>query len=146
MSAPVLTYDQAKARIIEALQRDAAAHDRREYQEIGVDYKAVAEVIPRDQPPKINKVMVALSFWDAWIRARNEGWKPHPHGITEPEWPVVAREVVQLLQAGSELNTSRANVFGLQPWTETVEWFRQYLNENPHLRGVLPPDLLPPDV
>jgi hypothetical protein len=138
MATTVLSYEDAKSRIVEALERDAAAQERGDYEALGNDFDSIAAAIPRDQPPRFNKILVALSFWDGWIHARDRAWKSHSK-IQQAEWPVIAREVVQFLQSDAELNFSQASVFGLKPWRETKKWFEEYLRENPHLRDLLPP-------
>ena len=67
-ASEMLTYEEARARMIETLRRDAAVHDAGRYDEIGGDYDQIAAAMPRNGGPAFNKLLVALSFWDSWIR------------------------------------------------------------------------------
>jgi hypothetical protein len=134
----MLTYETAKAQIVAALGRAVTSHERGDYAAVGEGYDALAPFVPRDQPPRFNKILVALSYWDAWIRAGKNGW-PENEDIRKDEWPQLAREVIALLNEDKEILIGRIARLGLTPWRETEEWFRDYLRDHPELLDPLPP-------
>ena len=134
----MLTYEKAKAEIVTGLSRAVAAHERGDYAALGEGYDDLAPLVPRDQPPRFNKILVALSYWDAWIRAGKNGW-PEKDDIRKDEWPQLAREVIALLSEDREILIGRVAQLGLTPWRETEKWFRDYLRDHPELVDLLPP-------
>src|SRR5437867_3303143 len=123
--------------MIEALNRDAVAHERGDYVELGAGFDDLAALIPRDQAPRFNKILVALSFWDAWIHARDRGWRRRGDP-TKDDWPLLARTIVEHLEADHELHVGQIARFGLRPWRETEKWFREYVRDHPEILDHFP--------
>jgi hypothetical protein len=106
MTREALSYDAARIALSDALLRDADAHDQERFDEIGRRFDALERVFPRESGPEITKLHVALTFWDAWIEARNLGWQMTAR-IRQHEWPALAREIASDLAAGRDITSAR---------------------------------------
>ena len=104
-SAEMLTYDEARDVLVEQLLSDAAAQDEERYDQVGRRFDAVERRFPRGPAPELAKLRVALTFWDAWIDARNLGWQSSD-GIRKAEWPVLARGVASDLAGDQDISNS----------------------------------------
>lgn len=135
----MLTYDEARERLIEGLSRDVALHEIGDFMALGKGFEDLAAVIPRDQPPTFNKLLVALSFWDAWINFRNHQWPDVDRFPSKDEWPVLARELIGALQNNQEIMVGAIAQFGLQPWREAAAAIRELLRDRPEIVNMLPP-------
>ena len=103
--ADVLTYDGARDVLVEQLLADATAHDAERYDEVGRRFDAVERQFPRGAAPEFARLRVALTFWDAWIDARNVDWQSSD-GIRKADWPVLARGVASDLAGDHEISNS----------------------------------------
>ena len=102
----MLEMASARAAIVEHLIGDAALHDARRYDEIGRRFDAVARAFPLGDTPNLVELRLGLIFWDAWIDARNLGWRSSA-GIAEAEWPVLARAIAADLAAERPIADAR---------------------------------------
>ena len=134
------TYEIAKAKLIDVLNQHADAHERGEYSSLALGFDHLAEAIPRNQPPRFNKLLVALSFWDGWIRARNNSWS-EVHEIQKDEWPELARSISVFLKDDKDILIGRVARFGLKPWRETKRSLLEIAREHPEIIDLLPPEL-----
>ncbi len=98
----MFSYTEAKQFLIENLMRDAVTHEAGRYQDIGHDFDEFDANLPRDERPEFNKLFIALNFWDGWIDARNHDWQYYA-GISRPDWPVLARNIVQAIADDREI-------------------------------------------
>ena len=57
------------------------------------------------QPRELNKLHIALTFWDGWVHSRNHGWPPGP--IALADWPRLARSVAADLAADHEISEAK---------------------------------------
>jgi hypothetical protein len=101
-----LTYDAARDALSHHLLNDAAAHQAERYDEIGRRFDGLEDKLPRGSDPQLTKLHVAMTFWDGWIDARNNGW-PDGAGFKQAEWPVVAREIAADLMADRDITNPR---------------------------------------
>ena len=101
----MLSYKEARDELVEQLLADAAAHDAEHYGEVGRRFDAVERRFPRGSAPALARLRVALTFWDAWIDARNLGWQSSD-GIRKAEWPVLARGVASDLVGDYDISNS----------------------------------------
>jgi len=106
MTRDALTYDAARIALAEHLTRDADAHERERYDEIGRRFDALERAFPRQESADLTKLYVALTFWDAWIEARNLGWQSTGN-IRQHEWPQLARDIAADLTADREITSAR---------------------------------------
>jgi hypothetical protein len=88
----VLTIDAARLALTGYLLKDAEAHEAQRFDEIGRRFDGFEHAFPSGQDKALVDLKVALTFWDAWIDARNHGWQPTA-GIQPREWPVLARSI-----------------------------------------------------
>jgi hypothetical protein len=95
------TAEATRDDLVAHLRQDAAAHDAERYDAIGRRYDDVEHRFPRGAGPELGRLHVALTFWDGWIDARNNGWPAGPIGRSA--WPGLAREVAADLEAGREI-------------------------------------------
>ena len=97
----MLTYTAARDTLVAQLRSDAAAHRAERYDEIGRRFDRVEHEFPTGAAPELSKLHIALTFWDGWIDARNNGW---PRGaIALGDWPELAEQVAASLAADAEI-------------------------------------------
>ena len=87
----MLTYAAARDTLVAELRRDAAAHRAEQYDQIGRRFDRVEHDFPIGTSPELGKLHIALTFWDGWIDARNNGWPRGP--IAMDDWPALADAV-----------------------------------------------------
>jgi hypothetical protein len=97
----MLSYTAARDTLVEQLRADAQAHAAGNYDEIGRRFDRLEHQFPTGTAPELGKLHIALTFWDGWIDARNNGW---PRGtIAVDEWPVLAETVAADLARDREI-------------------------------------------
>jgi hypothetical protein len=94
-------YLASRDALIAELRRDAAAHRAGAYDEVGRRFDAVERHFPHGTAPELGRLHIALTFWDAWVDARNHGWPRGPVG--EADWPVLAERVADDLSADLDI-------------------------------------------
>ena len=128
----MLTYAAARDALAEAILKDAAAHEAERYDEVGRRFDALVRLFPRDGAPEFAQLRVALTFWDAWIDARNGGWQSGG-GISKVEWPVLARALVSDLAGDRKIADpkvrARFDVSGTGSFTDRVRTLTARLHE-----------------
>jgi hypothetical protein len=92
----MLTYQAARDTLIKELRANAADHEAERYDAIGRRFDRVEHEFPTGTAPELTRLHVALTFWDGWIDARNNGWPRGPIGLQE--WPILARRVADDLE------------------------------------------------
>ena len=85
-----VAYATARAALVQHLREDATAHETGRVDAVGRRFDAMEHALPRGPAPQHTKLRIALTFWDAWIDARNAGW-PSSVDIPRSEWPRLAR-------------------------------------------------------
>ena len=103
---PLLTNDAARVALTGYLLKDAEAHEAQRFDEIGRRFDGFEHAFPSGQDRALVDLRIALTFWDAWIDARNHGWQPTA-GIQPAEWPVLARSIAGDLAAGKTISDAR---------------------------------------
>ena len=98
----MLTYATARDTLVTQLRADAAAHRAEHYDEIGRRFDRLEHEFPTGAAPELAKLHIALTFWDGWIDARNNGWPRGPIGL--PDWPDLAEQVAASLAADAEIS------------------------------------------
>ena len=94
-------YATTRDALARHLRQDAAAHQAERYDAIGRDFDRVEHHFPRGAAPELLRLRTALTFWDAWIDARNHGWPRGP--IAQADWPRLALGVADDLDAGRDI-------------------------------------------
>jgi len=97
----MLTYAAARDTLVAELRRDAAAHRLEQYDQIGRRFDRLEHEFPIGTTPELGKLHIALTFWDGWIDARNNGWPRGP--IAMDDWPKLAEAVADELAADREI-------------------------------------------
>ena len=97
----MLTYAAARDTLVAELRRDAAAHRLEQYDQIGRRFDRVEHDFPIGTSPELGKLHIALTFWDGWIDARNNGWPRGPIGIND--WPALADAVADDLAGDRDI-------------------------------------------
>lgn len=119
------SYSEARQLLINNLTHDATAHEAGRFQDIGLDFDELDYNLPRDGGPEFDKLLLALTFWDGWIDARNHEWQYY-EGIEEGDWPVLARRIAQALEMGDEITEpkvlARFRPPARQPVKERIKW------------------------
>ena len=99
----MLTYTAARDTLVEQLRADSRAHAAGNYDEIGRRFDRLEHQFPTGTAPELGKLHIALTFWDGWIDARNNGW---PRGsIAVEDWPALAEHVAADLQNDREISS-----------------------------------------
>ncbi len=99
----MLTYAAARDILVEHLRADARAHHEEDYDRIGRRFDWLEHQFPTGTAPELGKLHIALTFWDGWIDARNNGW---PRGaIAVGDWPGLADAVAADLAADREISS-----------------------------------------
>lgn len=98
----MLSYAAARDLLVEQLRSDATAHESEEYDAVGRRFDAVERQFPVGTQPELGRLHIALTFWDGWIDARNNGWQRGP--IAMADWPTLARRVADDLSADAEIS------------------------------------------
>ena len=87
-----VAYATVRAALVQHLLEDATAHEAGRVDAVGRRFDATERSLPRGGAPELTTLRIALTFWDAWIDARNAGW-PSSEGIPQAEWPRLARRI-----------------------------------------------------
>ena len=101
-----MSYGTVRNSLVGELLKDAAAHERGRYDEIGRRFDAIERELPRGAAAPLTKLRVALAFWDGWIDARNREW-PAGGNIDKGEWPMLARRIASDLTQDCEISDAR---------------------------------------
>ena len=99
----MLSYQAARDTLVEQLRGDAAAHRAGRYDEIGRRFDRLESQFPTGTAPELGKLHVALTFWDGWIDARNNGWQRGPVALAD--WPLLAEGVAADLAADRDITS-----------------------------------------
>src|SRR5690606_3713219 len=100
------THTTLRDTIAAQLLSDAIAHDEERYDSIGRRFDSIEHSFPRGTDPAMSSLRIALTFWDAWIDARNYGWRTTV-GIQQQDWPVLARALVEDLTSDRDITDER---------------------------------------
>lgn len=95
------SYPATRDALVLRLRQDAAAHDAERYDAVGRDFDGVEHHFPRGATPELLRLQTALTFWDAWIDARNHGWPRGPVALAD--WSRLARALADDLEAEREI-------------------------------------------
>src|SRR6266513_1530826 len=102
----MLTYTAARELLVGYLIADATAHEKGRFDEIGRRFDSFEHQFPAGDEPGLAELRLALTFWDAWIDARNHGWQTTA-GIQPAEWPVLSRAIATDLAAERPVSDPR---------------------------------------
>ena len=94
-----LNYKESKELILKRLKRDMALHEQGAFNKMGEVYDDFDEKFPRGYLD----LMIAWTFWDAWLEERNQGFPNSYEGITKEKWPVLAKELVLTLEKNEQI-------------------------------------------
>jgi hypothetical protein len=89
-----------------ALIEDALAHEHERFDEIGRRFDSLERTMPPESEGDPVTLRIALTFWDGWIDARNQGWQKS-RSIEPHEWPALARRVAADLMADRNISDAR---------------------------------------
>lgn len=102
----MLTSEAARQALAGHLVTDATAHDAERFDAIGRRFDSFEHAFPEGDDASLIDLRMALTFWDAWIDARNHGWQPTA-GIQQGEWAALARGIAADLTAKREIADAR---------------------------------------
>jgi hypothetical protein len=97
----MLTYTAARDILVNELRANADDHEAERYDTIGRRFDRLEHDFPIGTAPELGRLHIALTFWDGWIDARNNGWPRGP--IASSEWPTLARRVADDLAADRDI-------------------------------------------
>lgn len=89
-----IDYDRARSLIIKRLKRDKSFHEQGLYEKMGES----DDDFDREFPRGSTDLMLAWTFWDAWIAERNQAFSNIYSGITKDSWPKLAEYVIEQLE------------------------------------------------
>ncbi len=87
-------YQTSRILIIKRLKRDQILHTQNAYDKMGLDYDDFDEHFP-DNPPDL---MIAWTFWDAWMSEVKQGFPGFYEGINQEKWPKLAEYLIVQLE------------------------------------------------
>ena len=96
MAGRDLTYAAARDLLAAQLRADARNHRKGLYDEIGRRFDRIEHEFPTGTSSELGKLHIALTFWDGWIDARNNGWPRGP--VAEQDWPDLADSIATDLE------------------------------------------------
>ena len=102
----MLSSEAARQALAGYLVTDAAAHEAGRYDAIGRKFDGFEHAFPEGDDASLIDLRMALTFWDAWIDARNHGWQPTA-GIQKGEWAALARGIAADLTARRDIADAR---------------------------------------
>ena len=97
----MLSYTAARDTLVNELRANALDHEAQRYDTIGRRFDRVEHEFPVGTAPELGRLHIALTFWDGWIDARNNGWPRET--IKENDWPNLARRVADDLAADRDI-------------------------------------------
>ena len=89
-----IDYDRARSLIIKRLKRDQGFHQQGLYEKMG----EIDDDFDREFPRGAADLMIAWTFWDAWMAERNQGFPDSYSGITKDSWPQLAEQLIGQLE------------------------------------------------
>jgi hypothetical protein len=101
----MLTATAAGTQLASYLIADATAHDAGRFDEIGRRFDAFERHFPTGADDAVTELRIALTFWDAWINARNHEWQTTA-GIQPGEWPALARAIADDLSGAGRIQNA----------------------------------------
>ena len=110
------------------LARSADAHDRGDFHVIELEFDEFERHLSPDAAAISDDVLLAFSFWDAWVDSSNHSWKFY-EPLHQSDWPLLARELASYLSGSSTiLNPIMLEKFApepvRQPWYSRLrKWF-----------------------
>ena len=96
-------YDRTRLNLAQCLKRDAALHKQGKYWDIGQGFLNLRSLLRHGGDHRYKKLLVAMSFWDGWILARNTDWLEYAD-IPERRWADLAASIVADLVADREIS------------------------------------------
>ena len=102
----MLTSEAARQALAGHLVTDATAHEAERFDAIGRRFDSFEHAFPEGDDASLIDLRMALTFWDAWINARNHGWQPTA-GIQQGEWAALARGIAADLTARRDIADAR---------------------------------------
>src|SRR5438105_8271348 len=128
-----LTYVQARDILVAELRANAADHRAERYDAIGRRFDRVEHQFPTGTAPELGRLHIALTFWDGWIDARNNGWPRGP--IAVADWPALAEQVAADLAADRDISNavvlSRFDIVAHPGLNERVQTLAARLRDRP---------------
>ena len=89
-----IDYDRARSLIIQRLKRDKGFHEQGLYEKMG----EIDDDFDREFPRGSADLMIAWTFWDAWMAERRQGFPESYSGISKDSWPQLAEQVIVQLE------------------------------------------------
>jgi len=93
--------EDIKPKLVKALRRDAALHERREYRELGHEF----DDLQTTNDGLTKSVNTAIEFWDAWIDERNHGFPGFYAGINTEMWAELAHQIANDLERNAIISS-----------------------------------------
>jgi len=104
--SPATAYEDLRQRFVVCLDAAVRAQESGDLRAIEAGFEQLDSELPRGADPELDKLHVALHFWDCWIDASNHDWLYYP-GLAAEDWPSLARTIVQDLQQNREISDER---------------------------------------
>ncbi|MBI4693269.1 MAG: hypothetical protein HY749_04530 [Gammaproteobacteria bacterium] len=97
-----LDFDFQRMHLAALLRRDAGLHRLGRHDLIGLGLPQVCAQLDDHVAQRYLKLVVAVSFWGAWVVARNTGWREHEH-VAVGSWPALAERVAECLERNRDI-------------------------------------------
>lgn len=89
-----IDYGRARSLIIKRLKRDKSFYEQGAYEKMGES----DDDFDREFPWGSTDLMLAWTFWDAWMAERNQSFPNSYSEITKDDWPKLAEYVIEQLE------------------------------------------------
>ncbi|HLD69136.1 MAG TPA: hypothetical protein VJA17_00060 [Candidatus Omnitrophota bacterium] len=98
-----IDYGRARNLILQRLKRDKRFHEQGLCEKMGES----DDDFDREFPWGSSDLMLAWTFWDAWIAERNQAFPNIYSGITKDDWPKLAVYVIEQLENKATITDSK---------------------------------------
>lgn len=101
----------------DVLRKDASLHEEGRHKELGGDFASIEERLAKLQNPS-TLLLMAYSFWDAWLDERNHKFPGRYSDISADSWPSLARSLSNTLEGNADqIDPLISKYFGPRPKT-----------------------------
>ena len=119
MYQKTVDYQRARTLILKRLKRDKSFHEQGLLEKMGEAF----DDFDLEFPPGSPDLMIAWSFWDAWIEERNQGFPNNYEGIAKDSWPHLAAQIIERLEKNEKI--SDAVILKHFDFSEKPNWFKE---------------------
>ena len=115
-----IDHQRARDLILRRIKRDKIFHEQGQWEKMGESCDDFDAEFPRGYPD----LMIAWTFWDAWIEERNHGFPNLYEGITKESWPQLAAHIIEQLEKKEKI--TQIILLKHFDFSEQPDWFEKW--------------------